>query len=292
MKRKDFIIKGILTSLSACFLSNNLRAKQLSSVKLKKSKLLKSLGYNHIPNNETKTMNTVLHKANTRGSGDHGWLKVNHTFSFANYRNPERMNFGVLRVLNDDTIAGGKGFSPHPHNNMEIITIPLEGAIYHKDNMGNESEITTGDIQVMSAGTGVVHSEFNSHESNDLKVLQIWLFTNKRDVNPRYQQLPIRNLEVKNKFYQVLSPNKDDQGVWIYQNAWFNIGLFDKLERKTYRIRDKKNGLYAFIIDGEAEIEGQKLEKRDGFGIWNKEEISIEAMANSKILFMDVPMTI
>lgn len=158
--------------------------------------------------------------------------------------------------------------------------------------MGNETEITTGDIQVMSAGTGVVHSEFNSHEFNDLKVLQIWLFTNKRNVNPRYQQLPIRSLEVKNEFYQVLSPNKDDQGVWIYQNAWFNIGSFDKLEKKTYQIRDKKNGLYAFIIDGEAEIEGQKLEKRDGFGIWNKEEISIEAMANSKILLMDVPMTI
>jgi len=292
MKRKDFIKKGILTSLSGGILSNNLMAKEFKLDKSKKSKLLKSLGYNHIPNKETKTMNTVLHKANTRGSADHGWLKVNHTFSFANYRNPERMNFGVLRVLNDDTIAGGKGFSAHPHDNMEIITIPLEGSIFHKDNMGNESEITTGDIQVMSAGTGVVHSEFNGHQTNDLKVMQIWLFTNKRDVKPRYQQLPIRNLEVKNQFYQVLSPNKSDQGVWVYQNAWFNIASFDKAEIASYRMKDKRNGLYAFIIEGEVEIEGQKLGKRDGFGIWDTDEISIAVRAKSKILLMDVPMEI
>ena len=278
-------LKGILTSLSACFLSKNSKAKSLNKVEL-----LKSIEHNHIPNNETKTMNTVLHKAETRGQADHGWLKAKHTFSFANYRNPKRMNFGVLRVLNDDIIKAGKGFPLHPHDNMEIITIPLCGSIYHKDNMGNESKISSGDIQVMSAGTGVYHSEFNANESKDLKLLQIWLFTNKRDVKPRYQQISIRNISLKNEFYQILSPNESDQGVWIYQNAWFHLGSFDEAVTKTYKIRDSKNGLYAFIIVGEAEIEGQKLYKRDGFGIWEKNEISIEAKANSKILLMDVPM--
>ena len=287
MKRKDFILKGMLTSLSTSFISKNLMAKSLDEVELSKS-----IGHNHIPNNESKTMNTVLHKSETRGSADHGWLKAKHTFSFANYRNPERMNFGVLRVLNDDIIQGGKGFQSHPHDNMEIITIPLAGSIYHKDNMGNEGEISSGDIQVMSAGTGVYHSEFNANNTKDLKLLQIWLFTNRRDANPRYQQMPIRNISVKNEFYQVLSPNESDQGVWIYQKAWFHIGSFDKDISKTYEIKDPKNGLYAFIIDGDAEIEGQKLYTRDGFGIWDKNEISIEAKANSKILLMDVPMSV
>lgn len=287
MNRKDFVLKSILTSLSAGFLSNNLKAQSLNEVKF-----LKSIGHNHIPNNEIKTMNTVLHKSETRGRADHGWLKAKHTFSFANYRNPERMNFGVLRVLNDDTIQGGKGFSSHSHNNMEIITIPLAGSIYHKDNMGNESKISSGDIQVMSAGTGVYHSEFNANDTKELKLLQIWLFTNKRDVKPRYQQIPIRNISVKNEFYQVLSPNESDQGVWIYQNAWFHIGSFDEDASKTYKIKDAKNGLYAFVINGDAEIEGQKLSTRDGFGIWNKNEISIEAKANSKILLIDVPMSV
>lgn len=287
MNRKDFVLKSILTSLSAGFLSNNLKAQSLNEVKF-----LKSIGHNHIPNNEIKTMNTVLHKSETRGRADHGWLKAKHTFSFANYRNPERMNFGVLRVLNDDTIQGGKGFPSHPHNNMEIITIPLAGSIYHKDNLGNESKISSGDIQVMSAGTGVYHSEFNANDTKELKLLQIWLFTNKRDVKPRYQQIPIRNISVKNEFYQVLSPNESDQGVWIYQNAWFHIGSFDEDVSKTYKIKDAKNGLYAFVINGDAEIEGQKLSTRDGFGIWNKNEISIEAKANSKILLIDVPMSV
>ena len=292
MKRKDFLLKGLLSSLFTGLISNSLTAKEFDLNESNKTDEDVILGFNHIPNKELKTMNTVLHKADTRGSADHGWLKVNHTFSFANYQNPERMNFGVLRVLNDDTIAGGKGFAPHPHNNMEIITIPLEGTIAHKDNMGHESKITNGDIQVMSAGTGVVHSEFNAHETHDLKLMQIWLFTNKKNVKPRYQQLPIRDLESKNEFYQVLSPFKDDQGVWIYQNAWFNLGTFDKSKKLNYELNDKNNGVYIFMIEGEAEIQNQKLEKRDGFGIWNSDKIRIEAKANSRILLMEVPMKI
>ncbi|MCH1437789.1 MAG: pirin family protein [Flavobacteriales bacterium] len=237
-------------------------------------------------------MNTVLHKAGTRGSADHGWLKVNHTFSFANYQNPDRMNFGALRVLNDDTISGGMGFNPHPHNNMEIITIPLEGSIKHKDNMGNSSVIAHGDVQVMSAGKGVVHSEFNADEKDDLKLLQIWLFANKKNVEPRYQQIPIRDIETKNEFYQILSPDQDDQGVWIHQNAWFHLGEFDQAKKVNYKIHASGNGIYAFVIKGKAQIENQSLENRDGFGIWNTDSITIQAEENSKILLMEVPMKV
>ena len=290
MKRKEFLKKSCFSGLLALAPSNLLSAKTSENSVISKEK--NTLGYNHIPNVETKGMNTVLHKANTRGSADHGWLKVNHTFSFANYRNPDRMHFGVLRVLNDDTISGGKGFNPHPHENMEIITIPLEGDIEHKDNMGNSSIIKNGDVQVMSAGTGVVHSEFNAHEHDDLKVLQIWLFANKKNVEPRYQQIPIRDVETKNDFYQILSPNQTDQGVWIHQNAWFNLGSFDHKKNLEYKIHSNKNGVYAFIIEGKAKIEGQSLDKRDGYGIWNVNAISIEVEKNSKILLMEVPMQI
>ena len=236
-------------------------------------------------------MNTVLHKANTRGSADHGWLKVNHTFSFANYHNPERMHFGVLRVLNDDSFSGGKGFSTHPHDNMEIITIPLQGDLEHKDNMGNGTIIKSGDVQVMSAGTGITHSEFNASQEFDVKVLQIWLFPNKKNVTPRYDQQAIRDLK-KNQFYQILSPNPADQGVWIHQNAWFSVGAFSEKKSTVYTLNSVNNGVYAFIIEGEATIEGQKLEKRDGFGIWDTASISITAETNSRILLMEVPMSI
>ena len=289
MKRKEFILKGLVTSLAAGMLPSSALASTEENLE---DTSATNLGYNHMPNKETATFNSVLHKANTRGSADHGWLKANHTFSFANYRNPERMSFGVLRVLNDDTIAGGKGFPTHPHDNMEIITIPLEGRIKHKDSMGNESVISSGDIQVMSAGTGVKHSEYNAEEHIDLKLLQIWLFSNKREVKPRYQQIPIKSLEQKNDFYQVLSPNKDDQGVWIHQNAWFHMGTFELDKKLDYQIRSKGNGLYAFMIDGEAVINGQHLEQRDGFGLWNINELNIAAKKGAKILLMEVPMNL
>ncbi len=235
---------------------------------------------------------SVLHRSNTRGSQDHGWLKVNHTFSFANYYNPNRMHFGVLRVLNDDTIAGGKGFGTHPHDNMEIITIPLEGALAHKDNMGNGAIIKKGDIQVMSAGTGITHSEFNSNEDHAVKVLQIWLFPNKKNVTPRYDQLSLKDIEVKNEFYQILSPNQNDQGVWIYQNSWFSMAEFDSDKEVNYKLNLISNGVYIFIIEGEIKVGKESLEKRDGFGIWNTEKINISALKGTKILLMELPMSV
>ena len=255
-------------------------------------KMIEQVGFNHLPNNEYKTMNTVLHKANTRGHANHGWLQANHSFSFANYYNPERMHFGVLRVLNDDTIAPAMGFPTHPHDNMEIITIPLEGDLEHKDNMGNGTIIKNGDIQVMSAGTGITHSEFNANKETHCKLLQIWLFPNKRNVTPRYDQITIRQLAKKNSLYQVLSPTIEDDGVWIHQEAWFNIGEYDVTTEEKYTLNLSQNGVYLFVIEGQLTIENQTLEKRDGFGIWNTDEITYKAEKSTKLLLMELPMKI
>ena len=291
MDRKNFIKKTLIAGLASSIIPAVAKAK--NSEKSTYDKLIEQVGFNHLPNKkEVKTTNTVLHKATTRGSADHGWLKVNHSFSFANYYNPERMNFGVLRVLNDDTIAPARGFGTHPHDNMEIITIPLEGALKHKDNMGNGAIIKHGDVQVMSAGTGITHSEFNANKDSNINLLQIWLFPNKKNVTPRYDQISIKDIEKQNEFYQILSPSKDDAGVWIHQDAWFHLGKFDKEVCTNYQIKKAGNGLYAFVIEGTAEVAGQTLEKRDGFGIWNVADLEIKAAKNSRILLMEVPMTL
>lgn len=236
-------------------------------------------------------MNTVIHTAETRGKANHGWLNSNHTFSFANYHNPERMNFGVLRVLNDDTVAAGMGFATHPHDNMEIISIPLEGDLEHKDSMGNVAVIREGDVQVLSAGTGVTHSEYNKNKDKEVKFLQIWVFPKKKNVDPRYDQISIRDIAKENEFYQVLSPNKNDQGVWINQDAWFHIGKFDKGTSDEYQIKKEGNGVYAFILEGEVEINDQPLSTRDGMGIWNTESFNVKATENARVLLMEVPMS-
>jgi quercetin 2,3-dioxygenase len=234
--------------------------------------------------------NFVFHKANTRGHANHGWLNAHHSFSFASWYNPERVQFGVLRVLNDDVIAAGMGFGTHPHDNMEIITIPLEGDLAHKDSMGNSATIKSGDIQVMSAGTGIQHSEFNPNPDRETKLFQIWLFPNKRDVVPRYQQLKINPENIQDKFVQVLSPNPNDEGVWIYQDAWFHIGTFNTSNTTTYQIKKEGNGVYIIIIEGEVIIEGQNMETRDAIGIWDCTSINIQITSKAKILLLEVPM--
>ena len=291
MDRKNFIKKAIITgSLGAVVPS--ILANEVGAEKAEKKESISQEGYNHIPNKEIRTMKTVLHKANTRGQANHGWLKANHSFSFANYYNPERMNFGVLRVLNDDHIAAGMGFGTHPHDNMEIITIPLSGQVEHKDSMGNSGVISPGEVQVMSAGTGIQHSEFNKNKDADLKLLQIWIFPNKRQVTPRYDQLDISKAETTNGFKQILSPNPNDAGIWIHQNAWFHMGELSANETYNYQLKDSSNGVYAFLIEGETEIENQTLNPRDGMGIWDSSEIEIKSHAQSKILLMEVPMQI
>lgn len=233
----------------------------------------------------------VLHKENTRGHANHGWLDAHHTFSFAGYYNPERVNFGAVRVLNDDRIDGGMGFGTHPHDNMEIITIPLEGALAHKDSLGTSSVIQHGDIQVMSAGTGVQHSEFNANESEPVKLLQIWLFPNQKNVTPRYDQITLDVSKRHNNFQQILSPDANDDGVWIHQDAWFSLGKFDQDFETVYQIKKSGNGVYIFVIDGTVEINGQILAKRDGMGVWDTDAINLKSLSqNAEVLLMDVPM--
>lgn len=289
MKRKDFLKKSVTGSVITLVGISNL----VNATNSNKSKDVgtEKVGYNHLPNKEYKTMNSVLHKADTRGDANHGWLKSKHTFSFANYHNPERMNFGVLRVLNDDIVSESMGFGTHPHRDMEIISIPLEGDLLHRDDMGNTAVIKSGDIQVMSAGTGVMHSEYNNNPDKQVKFLQIWVFPNKKGVPPRYDQITLETSDRKNKLQQVLSPNAEDAGVWIHQNAWFNMTYLEKGKSINYPINDpENNGVYAFIIKGDATINGQTLNKRDGYGLWDITELEITADSNSEILLMEVPM--
>ncbi|MBS1947008.1 MAG: pirin family protein [Bacteroidetes bacterium] len=237
--------------------------------------------------------NTVLHKAETRGHADHGWLNSYHTFSFANYYDPERIHFGALRVLNDDTVAEGKGFGKHPHENMEIISIPLEGDLQHEDSMGNIAVIKKGDIQAMSAGTGIFHSEFNKSKDTPVKFLQIWIFPNKKNVQPRYSQVTLQENERHNKLQQIATPKAEDGVAWIHQDAWLHIGKFDKDFSTHYTLKKKENGIYAFVLEGGISIDGQQLNKRDGFGIWDTGNISIKANTqNAELLLMEVPMTV
>jgi hypothetical protein len=200
------------------------------------------------------------------------------------------MNFGVLRVLNDDRVQAGMGFGTHPHDNMEIISIPLEGDLEHKDSMGNITVIKEGDVQIMSAGTGVTHSEYNKNKDKEVKFLQIWVFPKTKNTTPRYDQISIKDIEKENEFYQVLSPNKEDQGVWLHQDAWFHIGKFTKGSSNEYTIKKEGNGVYAFILEGEVEINNEKLSTRDGFGIWDTESFKVKASENARVLLMEVPM--
>jgi len=235
-------------------------------------------------------MKTVVHKANTRGHANHGWLNAYHTFSFADYYHTDRMHFGVLRVLNDDRIAEGKGFGTHPHNNMEIISIPLEGELEHKDSMGNSSVIKAGEIQVMSAGSGILHSEYNPNDDQAVSLLQIWIIPNKKNVEPRYDQISIDAIESENGLKQILSPHANDDGVWIHQNAWLHLGEFHEASAGTYIIKQKGNGLYLFVLEGEVQIKDYKLEKRDGLAITETRKIEFKTGVNTKVLLMEVPM--
>jgi redox-sensitive bicupin YhaK (pirin superfamily) len=233
---------------------------------------------------------TVLHKAETRGFADHGWLQSYHTFSFADYHNSERMHFGALRVLNDDKVAAGMGFGTHPHDNMEIISIPLEGDLEHKDSMGNVAIIKRGDVQIMSAGSGIRHSEYNKSKDTPVKFLQIWVFPNKKNVTPRYDQITLKEEDRKNKLQQILSPDPQDDGVWIYQEAWFHTGKLDKGLSLDYEFRKKSNGVYVFMLSGNVTINGTSLGRRDGFGVWDTDKIKIVADSETELLLMEVPM--
>ncbi len=236
-------------------------------------------------------MKTIMHRSNTRGHAEHGWLDSHHTFSFASYHNPERVRFGLLRVLNDDIVQPGEGFGTHPHDNMEIVSIPLSGALAHKDSTGNEHVINTGDVQIMSAGSGLYHSEYNASQKEEVNFLQIWVFPKERDIQPRYDQKTFSKAERKNKFQAVVSPEKNSSSLWINQDSYFSLADIEAGKEITYNINKKGNGVYLFVISGSVEAAGTNLDKRDGFGIEDTDKITVSAKENSEILVIEVPMS-
>ena len=237
-------------------------------------------------------MTTQLFESNTRGKADFGWLKANFSFSFGNYFNPERLQFGMLRVLNDDTIAGGTGFGTHGHANMEIITIPLEGGLKHQDSMGNEGVIRFGEVQVMSAGSGVEHSEMNASQKEEAKTLQLWVFPDIENVSPRYDQKSFDIENQINTFVNIVSPNDQNDGnaLWVYQKTFFHLGIFDSNTSVTYKVKIPKNGIYLFLIEGEIEVNNNVLKARDAMEITDFDAFEIKISSKSKILLVEVPM--
>jgi len=235
-------------------------------------------------------MKTILHKANTRGHADHGWLNSFHSFSFAGYDDPQRVHFGMLRVLNDDVVAAGRGFGRHPHDNMEIVSIPLKGTLEHGDNTGGHGIIKSGEVQIMSAGSGIAHSEKNASENEPVNFLQIWIFPKEKNITPRYDQKEFKAEDRINKFQTVIAPEKDSNALWINQDAWFNLGDLKSGSVTQYKLKNSVSGVYAFIIEGDVTINEQKLNKRDGFGVWDTDMLSISADSDAQVLLMEVPM--
>ena len=237
-------------------------------------------------------MNKVLHIANERGLVSFGWLEARYSFSFGNYYNADKMNFGALRVLNDDTIAPGMGFGKHPHKNMEIITIVQSGALKHEDSMGNKGIIEAGDIQVMSAGSGIEHSEVNASSQNSLTLFQLWIHSQTLDVTPRYEQNKIAPLLTENGFTTIVKPKqealKDD--IWIHQQAYISIGNFSNETQTKYSMQQSQNGVYIMVIEGSIVVADQTLQHRDAIGLWNTQSVDISITKNSKVLIVEVPM--
>ena len=237
-------------------------------------------------------MKKIFHASSTRGEANHGWLHAKHSFSFANYFDPKRIQFGALRVLNDDIIAPGMGFGSHPHDNMEIITIPLEGALEHKDSMDNIGVIEADEIQVMSAGTGIFHSEYNKNKDKQVKVLQLWVLPNEKNVTPRYDQKSIKELKKPNTLYPIVTPDPNGPAMWIHQDAWFHMGDFNQSTEIEYKINKAGNGVYVFLIEGSAEIAGEAIKKRDALGIWETDNFILKMASNSRVLLIEVPVNL
>jgi len=235
-------------------------------------------------------MKKTIHKADSRGYADHGWLKSYHTFSFADYYNPARTRFGLLRVLNDDIVEGGMGFGTHPHDNMEIITIPIKGELAHKDSTGTKEVIKANEVQIMSAGSGLTHSEFNNSPTESVNLLQIWVFPKEKNITPRYDQKVFDPADKKNKLLTVVSPEKSNGALWINQDAYFSIGNIEAGKSLTYEVKHKGNGIYLFVIDGSIEILNEKLSARDAIGIEETGNIDINALKDSEVLVIDLPM--
>lgn len=235
-------------------------------------------------------MKTIIHKSADRGHANHGWLNAKHSFSFASYHDPNKVHFGLLRVLNDDIVAPGTGFGMHPHDNMEIVTIPLQGTLEHRDSMGNIGTIKPNEIQAMSAGSGLMHSEYNHSKTEPINLLQIWVFPKERNIEPRYEQKVFSENDKLNKFKTIVAPVKSDDVMWINQDAYFSIGKFNEDTIQNYSIQHTGNGAYIFVIEGEAAIANEVIGKRDAIGIWETDNFELKIKANSEILIIEVPM--
>lgn len=234
-------------------------------------------------------MKTIIHKADSRGGASFGWLNSKHTFSFGRYYDPERTNFGALRVLNDDIVEAGMGFGTHPHDNMEIISIPLEGDLEHKDSTGNKEVIRSGDVQIMSAGSGLTHSEYNHSKTEKVNFLQLWVFPKEKDITPRYEQKTYHAADRKNKIQTVVAPDQST-AVWINQDAWFSLTDIENGSQVDYDFHKSGDGVYAFVLDGSVSINGIELDRRDGLGVYDTDQLEIKASSDSKLLLIEVPM--
>ena len=239
-------------------------------------------------------MKTILHKSEDRGHANHGWLNARHSFSFASYHNPSKVHFGLLRVLNDDIIAGGTGFGRHPHDNMEIVTIPLEGSLKHQDSTGGNGLIRKGEVQIMSAGSGIFHSEFNASETESLNLFQIWVFPKERNIEPRYDQRMFEKEKRQNRFCTVVSPDKADAetdgALWINQDAFFTLGAFENGAETQYKLHHSNNGVYIMVVEGSVQIGEQQLNRRDALGVWETGEVEMKIAPGSELLLIEVPM--
>lgn len=279
MKRNQFL-KSVLVGASALNIPAVLQGKE--------GEKMEQVGFEHLPTKQTKTMNTIIHRAATRGHANHGWLDSHHTFSFANYMNPERMHFGALRVLNDDIIDGGTGFGTHPHSNMEIVSIPLNGALEHKDSTGRERVIDTGDVQIMSAGRGISHSEYNYNKDRASNFLQIWVFPKQGDIEPRYDQKRFETKDRQNSWQTVVAPDKDS-ALWINQDAWFSLAELEKGKSLSYSKNLAASVLYLFVIEGSVSLNGETLAKRDGMGILSGDIADLKSSEDASLLLMELP---
>jgi len=236
-------------------------------------------------------MKTVLHQAATRGHANFGWLDSYHSFSFGHYYDPERVHFGALRVLNDDTVSAGMGFGKHPHDNMEIVSIPLSGDLHHQDSTGRDEIIREHDVQIMSAGSGIAHSEYNANKDKPVKFLQIWVMPKDKNIEPRYEQKSFKPENRLNKLLNVVAPDNAD-AVWINQDAWFSLGNFTKDFTTTYQPKKSGNGVYIFVLEGSLEVAGQTIGTRDGIGISELESLDIKANTDAQIVLIEIPMSL
>jgi len=235
-------------------------------------------------------MSTIYHTNESRGLAEHGWLTSRHTFSFAHYYNPQRMNFGLLRVLNDDVVKPSMGFGTHPHENMEIISIPLSGSLRHRDSMGNLHIISTGEVQIMSAGSGLTHSEYNDSAAEDVNFLQIWVLPKEKDITPRYDQKVFKANERRNKFQLLVSPLDSEETVWINQDAWLSMADIDAGQQLVYVKKGKSHGVYFFVLEGDADIDGNVVHRRDGLGLEGSENHVVKAETSTILLVIEVPL--